>query len=366
MKKITRRNFLTATAAVAATAAFTACTNPIDLIAGSIKTSEEATDADALVEGEALNDDLTAQEGTITMADGEKDLPAVGGRYAILDWDYLDHLFMLDAAPVASPITAAPAEDAATSSIVSYLDGYGRFYPDRSVFDGIEAINASDDGIDLEQLLSLNLDYIITSESNIEYADKLNAIAPTFFLPSALSADADGYKDWKQIHMALATITGTVEIAEANIADYDDTVAYYQDLVGDMVDGKTAIVTQISTKGVQTSLPTNHPHVFVHYDFTTPETFPADGGTFALENLVEFDPDYLFINVESWEDFAAYEDSPIWQNLTAVKEGHVFEFAHNVWNRSNGAMAALMRVTDIGDFLLEGTQVTNRYDYLEV
>ncbi len=356
MKKITRRNFLTATAAVAASAAFAACSSKEETA-----TSTTTTDA---VEADALDAEVTAQEGTITMADGEKELPAIGGRYAILDWGYLDHLFMLDAAPVASPITAEPAEDAATSTLVSYLDGYGRFYPDRSVFDGIEGINASDDGIDLEQLLSLNLDYIITSESNIEYADKLNAIAPTYFLPSALSADADGYKDWKQIHMALATITGTVEIAEANIADYDDTVAYYQEQVGDMVDGKTAIVTQISTKGVQTSLPTNHPHIFVHYDFTTPETFPADGGTFALENLVEFDPDYLFINVESWEDFAAYEDSPIWQNLTAVKEGHVFEFAHNVWNRSNGSMAALMRVTDIGDFLLEGTQVTNRYDYI--
>lgn len=130
------------------------------------------------------------------------------------------------------------------------------------------------------------------------------------------------------------------------------------------MEGKTAIVTQISTKGVQSSLETNHPHVFVHYGFELPAGFPA-GETLALENLVEFDPDYLFINVESWEDFATYESSPIWQNLTAVKEGNVFEFAHNVWNRSNGAMAAFYRVTDIGDFLADGTQVTHRYDYID-
>ncbi len=355
MKKINRRSFLQATASVAAVAAFTACSSNDADTAADVAVENLVADSDVVIDAETT---------TITMADGEKELPAAGGRYAILDWGYLDHLVCLDAAPVASPITAAPAEDASLASIVSYLDGYGRFYPDRSIFDDIEAINASDDGIDLEQLLSLNLDYIITSESNIEYADKLNAIAPTFFLPSALSADADGYKDWKQIHMALAQIVSKVDEAEANIAAYDEQVAEFQALVGDMVDGKTAIVTQISTKGIQTSLPTNHPHVYVHYDFTTPASFPADGGTFALENMVEFDPDYLFINVESWEDFATYEASPIWQNLTAVKEGHVFEFAHNVWNRSNGAMAAFKRVSDIGNFLLEGTQVTNRYDYI--
>ncbi|MFI3253995.1 MAG: ABC transporter substrate-binding protein [Eubacteriales bacterium] len=300
--------------------------------------------------------------GTIMMANGEQDLPAEYGNFAILDWGYLDHLFMLDAVPVASPITAEPAADASDASKVSYADGYGRFYPDRSVFDGIEPINASDDGIDFEQLVSLKPNYIITSEGNIEYADKLNAIATTYFLPSALSTDEDGYKDWKQIHMALAQLVGKVDKAEENIKEYDDLVASYVESNGSM-EGKTAIVTQISTKGVQSSLATNHPHIFVHYGFELPDGFPA-GETLALETLVSYDPDYLFINVESWEDFATYEASPIWQNLTAVQNGNVFEFAHNVWNRSNGSLAAKFRVTDIGDFLADGTQVTNRFNYI--
>lgn len=301
--------------------------------------------------------------GKIMMANGEQDLPSEFGNFAILDWGYLDHLHILDAMPVATPITAAPADDATDASKVSYADGYGRFYPDRSVFDGIEAINASSDGIDLEQLLSLDLNYIITSEGNIEYADKLNMIAPTYFLPSALSTDDDGNKDWKQIHRTLAQLVGKEDLAEENIQKYDDLVDSYLEKNGSM-EGKTAIVTQISTKGVQSSGVANHPHVYVHYGFDIPEGFPA-GETLALENLVEFDPDYLFINVESWEDFATYEASPIWKNLTAVQEGNVFEFAHNVWNRSNGAMAAFYRVTDIGDFIADGTQVTNRYAYLD-
>ncbi|MFI3238583.1 MAG: ABC transporter substrate-binding protein [Lachnospiraceae bacterium] len=313
---------------------------------------------------EAVEETTEEAVTTVMMADGEKELPEEYGNYAILDWGYLDHLIHLEAAPVASPITSEPAEDATDAQKVSYLDGYGRMYPDRSVFEEIEPINASDDGIDLEQLLSLDLNYIITSESNIEYADKLNAIAPTYFLPSALSYDEAGNKDWKQIHQTLALLVDRAEEAEANIAEYDALVAEYQELIGDEIEGKTAIVTQISTKGVQYALPASHPHVYDHLGLTTPENFPQESGYLALENLLEFDPDYLFINVESWEDFAEYEASPIWQNLTAVQNGNVFEFAHNVWNRSNGSMVAFMRVTDVGDFILDGTQVTNRYDYI--
>lgn len=330
---------------------------------GGAESTSSTGSSSSSSQGEAQETVQNTSGGTITMADGEQELPAEFGNYVILDWGYLDHLSMLDAMPMASPITAEPAEDAADASKVSYADGYGRFYPDRSVFDGIEPINASDDGIDLEQLYSLQPNYIITSEGNIEYSEKLNAIAPTYFLPSALSSDDNGYKDWKQIHLALAQLVGKVDQAEENIAEYDALVESYLDKNGSM-EGKTAIVTQISTKGVQSSLATNHPHVFDHYGFTVPEGFPA-GETLALENLVEFDPDYLFINVESWEDFATYEASPIWQNLTAVQEGNVFEFAHNVWNRSNGSMAAFFRVTDIGDFLADGTQVTNRFDYID-
>ncbi|WP_249028903.1 ABC transporter substrate-binding protein [Tannockella kyphosi] len=305
---------------------------------------------------------------TITMADGEQALPSEFSDYAILDWGYLDHLIHLDAAPKASPITSEPAEDATDAQIVSYLDGYGRTYPDRSVLDGIEPINATDDGIDFEQLLDLDLNYIITSESNIEYSDKLNAIAPTYFLPSSLSYDEDGNKDWKQIHETLAQLVGKEEEAAANIATYDETVASYQAAFEDAgidLEGKTAIVTQISTKGVQYSLAASHPHVYEQLGLSLPEGFPTESGYLALENLIEYDPDYLFINVESWEDFATYEASPIWQNLTAVQNGNVFEFAHNVWNRSNGSMVALMRVSDVGDFILDGTQVTARYDYID-
>lgn len=327
-------------------------------------TTATETQSNSTTENNTATETPAQSTGTIMMANGEQDLPAEYSNYAILDWGYLDHLTHLNAPPVASPITNEPAADATNQSLVSYLDGYGRTYPDRSVLDGIEPINASDSGIDLEQLLSLNLNYIITSEGNIEYADKLNAICPTYFIPSTITTDANGNKDWKELHLTLAQLVGKVDEAKANIEEYDNMLADYQAQIGDQLEGKTAIVTQISTKGVQSSKSTNHPHVFAQLGLTVPANFPDDGGTYALENLIEFDPDYLFINVESWDDFATYEASPIWQNLKAVQNGNVFEFAHNVWNRTNGSRAAYMRVTDVCEFILNGTQVTNRYDYL--
>ncbi|MFI3208857.1 MAG: ABC transporter substrate-binding protein [Eubacteriales bacterium] len=350
MKKI----ISTLLVAALALSALTACGKSDTATTETTETNVESASTETSVE-------------TVTMADGEKELPEVYGNFAILDWGYLDHCIHMGVTPVASPITDEPAEDATDAKIVSYLDGYGRFYPDRTVLEDIIPINATDDGIDFEQLLELNVDYIITSESNIEYADKLNAIAPTYFLPSALSYDADGNKDWTQIHETLALLIDRVEEAEVNIATYNETVADYQasfEEAGIDLEGKTAIVTQISTKGVQYSLASSHPHVYEIMGLSMPEGFPEESGYLALENLLEFDPDYLFINVESWEDFAEYEASPIWQNLTAVQNGNVFEFAHNVWNRSNGSMAAYMRLTDVGDFILDGTQVTHRYEYI--
>lgn len=301
---------------------------------------------------------------TVTMADGEKAVPTEFGNFAILDFAYLEHCIHLGVAPVASPITSEPAADAASSSIVSYLDGYGSIYPDRSVLDGIEAINASDDGIDIEQLLALDLDYIITSESNMVYSDKLNMVAPTYFIPSSITLDANGEKDWKQLHIVLSKLVGAEDQAQENINTYDETLAEYQAIIGDMLEGKTAIVTQISTKGVQFSASTSHPHVFTLLGMTSPANFPTSSGTIALENLVEYNPDYLFINVESWDDFAAYEASPIWQNLTAVQDENVYEFAHYVWNRSSGSISAYQRMVDACEFIINGTQTTNRYDYI--
>ncbi len=302
---------------------------------------------------------------TITMADGEKNLPTEFGNFAILDFAYLEHFIQLGVTPVASPITSEPAVDATNASIVSYLDGYGSIYPDRSVLADVTPINASSDGIDIEQLLMLDLDYIITSESNIVYSSQLNMVAPTYFIPSTITLDENGEKDWKQLHVTLAQLAGVEEKAIANIAEYDAVLAEYQAIIGDSLEGKTAIVTQISTKGVQYGLPTSHPHVFTMLGLSAPEGFPETSGYLALENLIEYDPDYLFINVESWEDFATYEASPIWQNLTAVQNGKVFEFAHYVWNRSSGSLSALKRLEDAGDFIVDGTQVTARYDYID-
>ncbi len=307
---------------------------------------------------------VEATSVTVTMADGEKALPTEFGNFAILDFAYLEHCIHLGVTPVASPITSEPAVDAAASSIVSYLDGYGSIYPDRSVLDGIEAINASDDGIDIEQLLALDIDYIITSESNLVYADKLNMVAPTYFIPSTITLDENGEKDWKQLHMVLGQLVGAENEAQANIDHYDATLAEYQAIIGEMLEGKTAIVTQISTKGVQYSIATSHPHVYSQLGLSVPASFPETSGYLALENLIEYDPDYLFINVESWEDFATYEASPIWQNLTAVQNDDVFEFAHYVWNRSSGSISAYNRMVQACEFIINGTQTTNRYDYI--
>ncbi len=144
---------------------------------------------------------------------------------------------------------------------------------------------------------------------------------------------------------------------------YEAQVEDYKAQIGDSIDGKTAMVFQLSTKGVQYSTAV-HQQIYAELGFELPELLvDADAsGTIALENLAEINPDYIFVNIESLEDFANYQESPLWQNLTAVQNGHVFEFGHNVWNRSNGSRANLYQLQDAAEFVINGTQVTKRFE----
>ncbi len=302
---------------------------------------------------------------TVTMANGEKELPTEFGNFALLDWYFIENCQDLGVLPVAASLPAVTShpENLDTLASLAYVDGHARLHPDISVFDGIESLNASDDGIDIEQLLALDLDYIITTESNIEHADKLEMVAPTYFLPNSLSTDADGYRDWKQQHLIIGELVGEPELAAQQVAEYEALVESYMEQIGDSIKDKSAMVFQVSTKGVQYSTIT-HQQIYAELGFELPELLvDADiSGTIALENLATINPDYIFVNVESLEDFATYEASPIWQNLTAVQNGHVFEFAHNVWNRSNGSRANLYQLQDAAEFVIDGTQVTKRFE----
>ncbi len=355
MKKIT----LLLLASLLSLSLLAGCSDDHDDHAGETTTTE-ATETTETTE-------TTTEVKTVTMADGEKELPEEFGNFVILEWYFIENLQDLDALPVGAPlpaVTGLPAEEDLTSlSTLAYQDGHGRLHPDVSVFDGIESLNSSDEGVDIEQLLSLDIDYIITTESNIEYADKLNMVAPTYFLPNTLSTDENGYRDWKQQHLILGELVGKAELAQEQVAAYEAQVEEYKAQIGDSIDGKTAMVFQLSTKGVQYST-VAHQQIYAELGFELPELLvDADAsGTIALENLAEINPDYIFVNIESLEDFANYQASPLWQNLTAVQNGHVFEFAHNVWNRSNGSRANLYQLQDAAEFVINGTQVTKRLE----
>lgn len=333
----------------------------ISLLAGCASNNSSETS-----EGADISTDINKENTkTITMANGEKALPEEFGNFILLDWYFIENCQDLGVLPVGAPLPAVTGlpEDMTSISSLSYQDGNGRLHPDLSVFDGIEGLNASDDGIDIEQLLSLDVDYIITTESNIGYADKLEMVAPTYFLPNALTTDENGYRDWKQQHLAIGELVGQPELAAQQVAEYEQLVSEYKSKIGQSIDGKSAMIFQVSTKGVQYST-INHQQIYAELGFELPELLKdADAsGTIALENLASINPDYIFVNVESLEDFATYEASPMWQNLTAVKNGNVFEFAHNVWNRSNGSRANLYQLQDAAEFVINGTQVTKRFE----
>ncbi|NQX68241.1 ABC transporter substrate-binding protein [Paenibacillus alba] len=69
----------------------------------------------------------------------------------------------------------------------------------------------------------------------------------------------------------------------------------------------------------------------------------------SLEKLPDLDADYIFVLVQGKESktlMAEYENSTLWKNLPAVKNGHVFEMPSNYWMAS-GAIAKTKKIDDV-------------------
>ncbi len=337
-----------------------ALTLSFSALTGCASTSQQTGGTTAANPEDHVVQDNAASEAVVMMADGAQPIPT-GTRFATLDFGYLENFLDLGVLPVAGPVYQAP-EDVTSLAALYYLDGPGRLY-EAGAFDEVAVYAANGNEINYEQLLALDLDFIITSESNLESAERLNRIAPTYFMPNALNTDAEGNKDWKATHRLLGQIIGAEAEAEADIAEYEALLSDYKARITEKFEGEmpSAFVTQISTKGVQFAAPSAHQQIFAELGFTSP-ALPSDGGTIAIEGMVEINPDYIFANIESTPDFDVYKETPIWKNLTAVQNGNVFEFSHHVWNRSNSSMANKQQLIDACEFILNGTQVTIRSD----
>ena len=217
MKKISRRSFLTAMAAVSAAGVLTACgasSSTASSVASSVAASSEATTS-----SEAVPESVTikAFNGAKELVDVE--VPFDPQRIAILELASLD---ILDELGVGDRVVGT------ASTSLDYLQSY-------VTNDSIVNLGNIKEA-DMEAVMACEPDIIFIGGRLSKSYDALCEIAPVVFL--ATDAEKGVVESTRENAMTIASIFGLEDHVEALMADFDSRI----DALKAFAEGKTAIV----------------------------------------------------------------------------------------------------------------------------
>lgn len=302
---------------------------------------------------------------TIEVYNGTMEIPTSFDNFVVLTSTMVEHFTALGVTPTAAAMSTIPNAETTVYSTKYYYDGPARVFENNEL-EGVQSLPTKMTD-DLEQIFALKPDFIVSSDSNEQYLEKLSAIAPTYLIPSSYDT-TNGDDKWKQQHRLIGKLLGKEAESEANILEYEALSAQYKAAATEIVEGKTALVLQLNAKGFKVRMAAEQQQVYAELGLSIPDGLSNDlastdvtneSGSFPIEMLAPFDPDYIFIDIQSEDDFEALKDTPIWQNLKAVKNGNVMEISHFVWVQSAGPISKTLHMKDLAEFVINGTHVTS-------
>ncbi|WP_157179374.1 ABC transporter substrate-binding protein [Phyllobacterium sp. YR531] len=202
----------------------------------------------------------------------------------------------------------------------------------------------------LELVSSIAPDLIVADElrhSNIY--DQLGSIAPTVVLNSW----EGGYSDIKNSLITIADALGIKATGEKVIKDHEAAIAELAKKVP--VDEKRSFLLAVVTPDVLTLHTSSS---FSGSVFTAMGLKPAlisskplEGGV-GLERLASINPDVLFIATDAEGTLLdQWRTNPVWLNISAVRNGKVFEVDRNQYTRFRGLRTAMIIARDVVDNL---------------
>ena len=315
--------------------------------------------------GEENKGEENKEEEKITFKNGDIELPTKFDNFAVLDYTLIDQFVSLDVAPKYGATGAVPTAESKPSNVSYYNDGWVRAFEG---FD-LETITRIDLKSEtyLEELVDYAPDFIVITERHEKFLDKLTAIAPTYVFPSTFDVP-EGSSVWKEQLKFVGQFVNKADLADDKIAEYDALVEESRKKVADEIEGKTALVVQLNEKGFKIRMPETQASVYADLGFAVPEgldnSFASGGvtneeGSFPVEQIVQFNPDYIFIQTQSHENYESLVGTPIWENIQAVKDGRLYEINQSTWNHLNGYLANTLRLNDLVYFITEDKQTSS-------
>ena len=342
MKKISRRSFLTAMAAVSAAGVLAACgasSSTASSVASSVAASSET----------AASSEAAPESVTIKAFNGAKELvdvevPFDPQRIAILELASLD---ILDELGVGDRVVGT----ASTS-----LDCLQSYVTNDSI---VNLGNIKE--ADMEAVMACEPDIIFIGGRLSKSYDALCEIAPVVFL--ATDAEKGVVESTRENAMTIASIFGLEDHVEALMADFDSRI----DALKAFAEGKTAIVG-MTTSGSFNVLGNDGRCSIIGKEIGF-ENIGVDanidtsthGNEASFEFIVDKNPDYIFamdrdaaIGTDGAQMAQEILENELVKSTDAYKNGHIVYLAHpNVWYTAEGGIQALSEMlSDLENALL--------------
>lgn len=262
------------------------------------------------------NDDETKQENSETRIvetdKGEVEIPANPQR--IVSDYYLGEFLAVDTKPIiASPYALDNP----------YLAEY---------IGGIEPMNITSAETSQEMIAAAEPDLIVTiTEADYE---KYSKIAPTVYIQ-------DGKRSDEELFKYIADLVGKESEAENYISEFNQKVEESKGKVHDIVGDQTVSIVEVWPQQIYSMGSHFARGGHILYDLwglKAPEAVQksmVDGDTpyevISLEALPEYTGDFILYGILSDTDASFVEDSQIWNNLPAVKEGKAMPYEQVAW-----------------------------------
>lgn len=261
---------------------------------------------------------------------GESCLPEHPQRVVVLDTNELDSALALGVKPIGS------VEASVGSGFPAYL---------QPLTEGIEVVGTIAEP-NLEAILALEPDLILSSKPRHEdIYPQLAAIAPTVFTETLARAI---WKDQLAVH---AEALNRADVLELRLAEYDARIDFIRSVIP-VADIEVSIVRFTANENRIMPHGSFVGSIIREIGFARPE--PQNNEEFKVvvsqEQINLMDGDVMFWSVfgdPTTTQAAAFTEGPLWQTLSVVQNGQVYQVSDDHWFLGIGLLGANRIMDDL-------------------
>ncbi|WP_346016080.1 iron-siderophore ABC transporter substrate-binding protein [Nodularia sp. LEGE 04288] len=251
---------------------------------------------------------------------GESCIPFQPQRIIALDETSMEALLALDLKPIAT------AQPNIAGSMIPKLGKKA---------EGIVSLG-KDGQPNLEKIVQLNPDLILGFSLSAEQYQIFSQIAPTVTFDYIQSG-------WQDALLRIAETTGKTEKAQKLLEHYQQRVEKLRTFVNHNLKGKTVSISRFYAGNQFTEFRTKYsfpgsliteveiPLPEIQNQLTTNENQPLVSVSLERIDLINADILFIVLDPGAEENFQKYQNSPLWQNLQAVKSQKIYTVDSSYW-----------------------------------